>query len=267
MVNLFYKKENFPEEGDIVLCTVKKVLYHSVFAELDEYKNKEGMIHISEVSPGRIRNIRDYVKEGKKIICKVLRVDKERGHIDLSLRRVSTSVRRNKNTEYKLEQKAEKILEILAKKLKINLEDIYKKIGNKIIEEYGLLNPCFQEISSKGESVLEDLGIDKKIAKNLTELIKERIKLPKIKKDFVLNLKSDATNGIEIIKSSLKKAENFAKEKKYKLKLSYLGAPKYKISITATNYKDAEKAAGEISKVIIDSIKEKGGTGEFLRNA
>ena len=104
---MFYKKNGFPEEGEIVLCTVKKILYHSVFAILDEYKHIEGMIHISEISPGRIRNIRDYVKEGKQIVCKVLNINKQKGNIDLSIRRVGTNQKRNKNSEWKQETKAE----------------------------------------------------------------------------------------------------------------------------------------------------------------
>ena len=87
---MFYKKKGLPEVNDVVICTVKKVLPNSVFVEMDEY-GKEGMVHISEVSPGRIRNIRDFVVEGKKIICKVLRINQERGHVDLSLRRVNVS--------------------------------------------------------------------------------------------------------------------------------------------------------------------------------
>ena len=93
---MLHKKKGFPNEGDILFCTITKVQYNSVFVTLDEYENKSGMIHISEISPGRIRNIRDYVKEGKVIICKVLRVKKDRGHIDLSLRRVNESQRREK---------------------------------------------------------------------------------------------------------------------------------------------------------------------------
>ena len=92
---MLYKKQGFPEESELVMCTVSNIQYHSVFADLDEY-GRQGMIHISEISPGRIRNIRDYVKEGKKIVCKVLRVNSERGHIDLSLRRVNEAQRKNK---------------------------------------------------------------------------------------------------------------------------------------------------------------------------
>ena len=86
---MFYKKSGMPEVGDIVMCTVKKVLFHSVFVELDEYHNKEGMMHISEIAPGRIRNIRDYVKEDKKIICKVLKIHTDKNHIELSLKIIS----------------------------------------------------------------------------------------------------------------------------------------------------------------------------------
>ena len=92
---MFYKKKEIPKEGEIVLCTVKKISYHSVFLKLDEYNNLEGMMHISEIAPGRIRTIRDYVKEGKKVVCKILRVNKITKSIELSLRRVNKMQRIN----------------------------------------------------------------------------------------------------------------------------------------------------------------------------
>jgi len=121
---MLLKKEGFPEEDELAICTVTKVQFHSVFANLDEY-GKGGMIHISEVSPGRIRNIRDFVKEGKKVVCKVLRINTDRGHIDLSLRRVTEGQKRNKIDELKQEQKAEKILEFVAKDLKIDVKKLF----------------------------------------------------------------------------------------------------------------------------------------------
>ena len=74
---MLLKKKGFPEEDEIVICTVTKIHFHSVFVNLDEY-GRSGLIHISEVSPGRIRNLRDFVVEGKKVVCKVLRIDEER---------------------------------------------------------------------------------------------------------------------------------------------------------------------------------------------
>ena len=92
---MLLKKQGLPEDDELVLCTVTKIHFHSVFVNLDEY-NMSAMIHISEIAPGRIRNIRDFVVEGKVIVCKVLRVDRERGHVDLSLRRVNDSQKRLK---------------------------------------------------------------------------------------------------------------------------------------------------------------------------
>jgi len=101
---MYYHKTGYPEEDELVFCTVNNVQYNSVFVKLDDY-NKTALIHISEVSPGRIRNIRDYVKEGKVVVCKILRVNEQRGHIDVSLRRVNESQRRMKVEERKAEHR------------------------------------------------------------------------------------------------------------------------------------------------------------------
>src|SRR3972149_4002642 len=121
---MFYKRTGLPEEGDIVMCTVTKVQYSSVFAEIDDY-SISGMIHISEIAAGRIRNIRDYVKEGKKIVCKVLRVYQDKGHVDLSLRRVNEAQQRNKVNDIKQEQKAESLILQIAKQNNMTGEKLY----------------------------------------------------------------------------------------------------------------------------------------------
>src|SRR3989344_5879927 len=120
---MLLRKQGFPEEDEIVICTVKTILNSAVFAHLDEY-GRDGMINISEVSPGRIRNLRDFVTEGKKIVCKVLRIDRLKGHIDLSLRSVNQAQRINKNKEYKNEIKALRILESASKILKKSEKEV-----------------------------------------------------------------------------------------------------------------------------------------------
>lgn len=262
---MLYKKTDLPNEGDLVICTVKKILPTSIFATLDEYKDLEGMIHISEISPGRIRNIRDFVRENKVIVCKVLKIDQQKKQIDLSLRRVNLNSRLKKEEEYKQEQKSEKILELVAKKLKISLEDLYKKAGYKIIEEYGSLNDCFQDILINNEQALKNLNIDNDITKELIIAIKEKIKPPEVKVSSILVLKSTKENGIDLIKDSLKKGLDLAKEKDYIVHFSYISAPKYKLTVTSNEYKLAEQQMEQIANLIISNIKKQGGEGEFLR--
>ena len=115
---MFYHKSGFPEESELVICTVTRIHHHSVFVSLDYYNKKSAMLHISEISPGRIRNINDFVKEGKVIVCKVLSINPDKGHIDVSLRRVSEPQRIQVMNKVKQEQTAEKIIIFIAKENK-----------------------------------------------------------------------------------------------------------------------------------------------------
>ena len=242
---MLYQKDGLPEEGEIVLCNVTSVQHHSVFVRLEEY-GKTGMIHISEISPGRIRNIRDYVVEDKVIICKVLRINHERGHIDLSLRRVSDGQRREKANEIKQEQKAEKIIEFVAKQLKTNKDDIFEKIQEQIFANYPNVYSCFENCI-KDEKTLENINIPSEIAKPLLDLIKQRIKPPEVELHAKMRISSYEAAGVETIKELLKKIQKLGNKD---IAMGYLGGGTYSFSIKAEEYKSAEK---KIKKIVGDA--------------
>ena len=259
---MLFKKQGFPEEGELVLCTVTSVQYHSVFVDIDEY-GKSGLIHISEVSPGRIRNIRDFVKEGKKIVCKVLRINEEKGYIDLSLRRVNESEKRRKIDDIKREQNAEKIIEIAAGKIGIKTEALYKEISEKTTKKYISLHEFF-EAASKDENLLESLGIEKKHLKVIDETIKQRIKPAEVEIVGKLKITTFAPNGIDVIKDSLKKAEDTAKGR---IIINYLGSGLYRFMIKAPDYKEAEKLMKNATESAIGNVAKNAGTAEFNRES
>ena len=107
---MLYTKDGYPQINEIVLCTVKKIYGNTVFVDLNEYE-KEGVLTISEIAPGRIRNLRDHVTEAKQIVCKVLRVDEKHNRIDVSLRRVPIPVMKDKLEEIKKEEQEVEALE------------------------------------------------------------------------------------------------------------------------------------------------------------
>ena len=119
---MLYHRQGIPEENEIVLCKVSKIFPNSVFVDILEY-GKSGLIHISEIAPGRIRNLREYVTPDRQIVCKVLRIDREKGHIDLSLRRVNSHEQSEKLEEIKQELKAEQLVKNLSAKLKRSKEE------------------------------------------------------------------------------------------------------------------------------------------------
>ncbi len=67
-------KPAYPESGELVIATIESVKDYGAYANLDEY-NKNGFLHISEISSARIRNIRDFVREKQKMVLKVLHVN------------------------------------------------------------------------------------------------------------------------------------------------------------------------------------------------
>lgn len=257
---MLYKRSGFPEEQELVLCTVTNVQGHAVFARIEEY-GISGMIHISEVAPGRIRNIREFVKEGKVVVCKVLRVNKERGHVDLSLRRVTEMQKRNKTDGIKNEQRAEKIIEQLARQNKQPVEAFYTKIAAKILQTYAYLHQCFEEVAADNAS-LEELGIPAETSAALTELIKQRIKPPEVEIAGTLTITSYAPEGIDVIRHTL-----ITLSDKDRIVVTYLGGGKYKVSVKATDYKEAEEKIGTATEEAIDYVSKHQGTATFVRDA
>lgn len=81
--------QEFPDEGEIVVVTVTKIGDHGAYVGLDEYNNIQGFLHISEIAPGWVRNVRKYVTEGEKKVVLVKKIRKGKGEIDLSLRQIS----------------------------------------------------------------------------------------------------------------------------------------------------------------------------------
>lgn len=256
---MLYKKEGFPEDSEIVLCTVLEVQHNTIFVLLDEYSRK-GVIHISEISPGRIRNIRDFVVEGKKVICKVLRINQERGHIDLSLRRVTETQKREKNNIIKQEQKAEKILELVCKESKCDLKEIYNRIKLAAFQRYHTLFSCFEDIVAGNFSVSE-LKLDSKMSKALEELIRTRIKPPEVEIKGILKTESYEPDGVEVIKEAIRKG------RQDNITISYAGAGRFNMSIKAEDYKTAENMLKKSVDAIANYMKERRSKAEFARDA
>ncbi|MDX1534084.1 MAG: S1 RNA-binding domain-containing protein, partial [Thermoplasmata archaeon] len=135
----------WPEEGELVVCAVTKVKNFGAFVTLEEYGGKEGFIHIAEVARGWIKYIRDYIRESQKVVCKVLRVDADKGHIDLSLKAVNEHQRREKIQEWKNAQKAEKLLELVTTRMEKDMEWAYDTFVGDLVEAFGSLYTAFEE--------------------------------------------------------------------------------------------------------------------------
>src|SRR5574342_422316 len=134
----------FPEEGELVVGTIREVKPFGAFASLDEFTGKEGFIHIAEVASGWVKYIRDHVREGQKVVCKVTKVDTSKGHIDLSLKQVNEHQRRDKIQAWKNEQRADKLLGIVATRAGMTFDDAVKLFVADLVATFGSLYAAFE---------------------------------------------------------------------------------------------------------------------------
>jgi len=74
---------NFKEK-DIILAKVTGIQEYGAFVNIDDEHN--GLIHISEISYGYVKNINDYVKIGDKIYAEVINIDKDSNQLRLSIK-------------------------------------------------------------------------------------------------------------------------------------------------------------------------------------
>lgn len=222
------------EQGDIVLCTVERIAGTIVFVKIDK-TGQEASIILSEIAPGRIRNLREYVVPKKKIVCKVLRIVNNQIH--LSLRRVSQKEQKQVKEEFKQEQSYKNILKTI-------LEKDAEKLISKIQEKNSLFD--FFEQAKKDSKELEKL-ISKKDSKKILEIISKQ-KQKKIILKKQIKLTSQEPDGLSSIKKIFKKIKG--------AKIKYISAGKYSLILEDKDAKSADKKINSAIKEIETQAKK-----------
>lgn len=259
------KNQEWPDEGELIVGTVYKVLNYGAFVKLEEYHGKEAFIHISEVSSGWVKNIRDHVRENQKIVCRVLRVNPKKGHVDASLKRIREDQRTKKIQQWKIEQKAEKFLELVAKSLDKNLDTAYKEVGYQLMDIFGDIYGAFEIAADEGVEALTSEGIGDKWAEAITEVAKKNITPPEVHINGYVDIETFVPNGVDVIIEALKAAEDNG-DAEEEISVQCVGAPRYRLTVKSSDYILAEKALKAAADRCISVVEESNGNGSFLRD-
>ena len=249
-----------PEVGEIVVATIAKIGDHGAYATLDEYNGIQGFLHVSEIAHGWVRNVSKFVKEGEKKVLLVKKIRAGRAEIDLSLKQVSREQRKNKLLDVKLFQKGKGIIKNVQEKTKLSDDDI-EKLEDKILSKYDSVYDGIVDTATNGIKALNDLKLPKKTM-DIIEEISIKIKLPSVEIRGILELTDNSSNGVENIRNNLQGFENTDQNG---VKILYVGAPKYRISVTASDFKSAEKTLKPILEDIQKNIEKNKGSFKFTR--
>lgn len=253
--------QELPEVGEIVIATVSKVSDHGAYVTLDEYNNIQGFLHVSEIAPGWVRNISRYVKEGEKKVLLVKKVRSERSEIDLSLKQISKDQKKKKLLEVKRYEKGRTIIQSVRETANLSQKEV-EKLEEIIFSKYDSIYDAFLDVVRKGIIVLNDLALPKKTISAIEE-VSSKIRLPSVEIRGILEITNSKPDGVEIIKKILGNA--IKNDDESKVEITYVGAPKYRITVSAQDFKAAEKTLKPIVLDIQESIEKQKGTFNFVR--
>ena len=219
------------EEGDLAICTVERIEKTVVFVKVHTGKGEvDGSIIMSEIAPGRIRNIRDYVFPKKRIVCKILRISNA-GNVELSFRRVSM---KEKKEVLEREKQEKSYLSVF----KGILEENSEKVINDILKEGNMVD--FVEGVKENPKRLEEY-VGKKDSEKIIDILNtQKEKIAVLKREILL--KTTFPNGLETIKEILGKVKN--------AEVRYISAGKYMIKAESKSIKESDRIIKDAEEAI-----------------
>ncbi|KAJ2103844.1 hypothetical protein GGI09_000452 [Coemansia sp. S100] len=253
----FYEAE-FPEPNEVVMVKIASINDLGVYVLLEEYNNIQGMISVADLSRRRIRSVQKLVRVGKNEAVVTLRVDKEKGYIDLSKRQASPEEVRKCQEKFERSKAVHSIVVNVAKNLGLEAEDLYKRFGWPLYKKYGHAYDAFKLAITDYDEVLGEYDLEPELKKELMTFITRRLapKNSKLRADFEMTCYS--FQGVEAIRKALKAAEAVS-TKETDLQVRLIAPPEYVITTTSVN-KDRDLKLMEEALAAADRvIREEGG--------
>ncbi|KAJ8681274.1 hypothetical protein QAD02_017061 [Eretmocerus hayati] len=260
----FYK-EKYPEVEDVVMVNVRSIAEMGAYVHLLEYNNIEGMILLSELSRRRIRSINKLIRVGKTEPVVVIRVDKEKGYIDLSKRRVSAEDVEKCTERYAKAKAVNSILRHVAELLHYEnddqLEELYQKTAWHFEEKYKKQKASaydFFKQSVLDPSILAECELDEKTKEVLLNNIKRKLTSQAVKIRADVEVACYGYEGIDAVKAALKAGLALSTEE-LPIKINLIAPPLYVMTTSTPEKTDGLKALADAIEVIKEKIVSMGG--------
>jgi len=257
----FYENK-YPEVESVVMVNVRNIADMGAYVSLMEYNNIEGMILLSELSRRRIRSIHKLIRVNRNEVVMVLRVDKDKGYIDLSKRRVSPEDIAACEDRFNKAKAVHGVLRHLAERRKLYLEDLYEKIGWPLYKKFGHAYDAFKlaisDDNKDGEDPFDSVDVNDDIKHELKTYIRRRLAPQPIKIRSDIEVSCFKYEGIDAIREALFAAMELSTENS-PIKIKLIAPPIYVLS-TMTLEKQAGIGLLENAiSVIQEKITTKGG--------
>jgi len=231
----------WPEEGELLICTVRSVKENGAYLNLEGYEGRTGFVFIGEVASGWVKNIGSHLREGQRVVAKTIQVKRAKERIELSIKSVSDERRRDTLQAWKNRKRASQIMRVAAERIGWD-EQRTAEVCDEMREVFGTLYGALEECAMS-ENVLSESGFTGDWMTVVTELAVENIVPPFVEIRGEFDLQVWGPEGVSAIREALQAAESCAVGlEEVTLTCHYDGAPHYRVDIRAPDYRAAESA-------------------------
>ncbi|KZT62411.1 translation initiation factor eIF-2 alpha subunit [Calocera cornea HHB12733] len=241
-----YYRPKYPEVDDLVMVQVRSIAEMGAYVNLLEYDNIEGMILLSELSRRRIRSIQKLIRVGRNEVVVVLRVDKEKGYIDLSKRRVSAEDVLKCEERYNKSKTVHSIMRNVGEKLHVDLEVLYDQIVWPLGDKYGHPYDAFKLAVTEGDTVFEGITAPPSTIAEVRANIGRRLTPQPVKIRADIEVTCFGYDGIDAIKTALKAGEALSTPE-IPIKVKLVAPPLY---VLLTNSTDKQGGVDALERAI-----------------
>ncbi len=222
------------EEGDLVLCKVKKVTNTITSVELPN--GEEGTIISPEIAAGRIKFMRQYVVPNKQIVCKILKIEGD--NIHLSLRRVTSKEKKEIMQNFKQAQAVDVAFRQI---LKEDAEEVKKYV----LDNFESLLQFTKEARKFPEIIKQ--YIPEKQREAIEKIINKKRKQSQLRQN--IKIKCTEEDGV----NRIKKIFNLKNDN---IKVIYISAGHLSLRLMVDDFKQGKKEMNDILKEIENRAKE-----------
>jgi len=247
----------YPDIEDVIMVQVKTVAGMGSYVDLLEYKNIEGMILHSELSRRRIRSINNLIRVGRTEVVTVVRVDKDKGYVDLSKRRVYPEDVQKCEEKYNKSKAVHSIMRQVSEKAKVDLKGLYMVFGWDLYKRFGHAYDAFKLIV-KNPEIVSKYQLDDKIKELLLATIRRRMTPQPVKLRADIEVTCFDYEGIEAIKYALRVGENSGTED-IPVKIKLVAPPLYVMMATTLHKQEGLTVLEKACEAIAEAIRSKGG--------
>lgn len=227
----FFEHE-FPEVEQPVMVKVESIADMGAYVTLLEYNNIEGMILLSELSRRRIRSINKLIRVGKMEVAIVMRVDKEKGYIDLSKRRVTQEDIIKCEETYNKGKACHSIMRHVAETTNSSVLDLNTKIAWPLAHTYGNTFQAFRAAIADPDKVFGGLDIQPNVLAAILSNIRRKLTPQPIKIRADIEVTCFKYEGVDAIRAALQAGESVGTEET-PVKIKLIAPPLY-VMLTTT---------------------------------